>query len=42
MNWSGAVSEAPEVTTVVYSIAPWASSFATTEATVDCFWPMAM
>jgi hypothetical protein len=26
---------------VVYSIAPASRSFSTTEATVDCFWPMA-
>ena len=40
-NWSGAGSEAPAETTMVCSIAPASSSWATTCATVDCFWPMA-
>ena len=30
-----------EYTTVVYSMAPCSRSLSTTEATVDCFWPMA-
>jgi hypothetical protein len=42
MNWSGAISEAPAVITVVYSIAPYWVSRSTTCATVDCFCPMAM
>ena len=34
-------SEAPARTTVVYSMAPSFCRRLTTEATVDCFWPMA-
>ena len=41
MYCSGAISLAPAVTTVVYSIAPNCVSLSTTLATVDCFWPMA-
>jgi hypothetical protein len=39
--WSGAGSDAEAVTTMECSIAPCSSSWATTWATVDCFWPMA-
>ena len=41
MNCSGAGSDAPATTTVVYSIAPAFVRRSTTVATVDCFWPMA-
>jgi len=41
MNCSGAGSDAPARTTVVYSIAPALVSRSTTVATVDCFWPIA-
>ncbi len=41
MYWSGAISLAPAMTTVVYSIAPNCVSLSTTLATVDCFWPIA-
>ena len=41
MYCSGAGSDAVAATTMVYSIAPASSSFSTTWATVDCFWPMA-
>ena len=37
----GAGSEALAVTTIVYSIAPAARSFSTTDATVDAFCPIA-
>ena len=40
-NCSGAGSDAVAATIVVYSSAPCSRSFSTTEATVDCFWPMA-
>ena len=41
MNCSGAGSDAPASTTVVYSIAPCCFSLSTTWATVDSFWPIA-
>jgi hypothetical protein len=41
MNCSGADSEAVAATTVVYSMAPCSRRVSTTEATVDCFCPMA-
>ena len=37
MYWSGADSDAEAVTTIVYSMAPYFSSVATTFATVDSF-----
>jgi hypothetical protein len=39
--WSGAGSSAPATTTIVCSIAPFASSTATVFATVESFWPIA-
>ena len=39
--WSGAGSSAPATTTMVCSMAPWASRMATVLATVESFWPMA-
>ena len=42
MYRSGAGSDAPAVTTMVYSIAPASSRVRTTCATVDCFWPTAL
>ena len=41
MYWRGAGSEAPALTTVVYSMAPCALSVSTTLTTVDAFWPTA-
>ena len=40
-NWSGAGSDAPAETTVVYSMAPCFSRMSTTFATDDSFWPIA-
>ena len=40
-NLSGAEADAVAATTIVYSIAPYSSSFWTTCMTVDAFWPMA-
>ncbi len=41
MYCSGAGSAADAATTIVCSIAPWASSVWTTWATVEFFWPIA-
>ena len=38
---SGAEADAVAATTIVYSMAPYSSSFCTTCVTVEAFWPMA-